>query len=242
VTIALDSTVLITGASQGIGRALSVYFAPRCRQVIGLARNAEGLQETGKLVAASVGVFEVHRCDLSVVDDLERLVERLHETKIPVDIVINNAADVTSQPLADTSLTEIDSIIRTNVTGPLQLARLLIPGMLERGGGAIVNISSLAGYKPNPTQTVYSVSKSAVNGMSDALRAEFSGRGIHVLNVPLASVAIEGPASAGEIPMKALAEALVRALERRQNELFFSRVTKWLMRLYKAYPPLMNLR
>jgi hypothetical protein len=78
--------------------------------------------------------------------------------------------------------------------------------------------------------------------MSDALRAEFSGRGIHVLNVPLASVAIEGPASAGEIPMKALAEALVRALERRQNELFFSRVTKWLMRLYKAYPPLMNLR
>jgi short-subunit dehydrogenase len=114
--------------------------------------------------------------------------------------------------------------------------------MLERGGGAIVNISSLAGYKPNPAQTVYSVSKSAVNGMSDALRAEFGGQGIHVLNVALASVAIEGPASAGEIPMKALAEALVRALERRQDELFFSRVTKWLMRLYKAYPPLMNLR
>ncbi len=242
MTIAPDSTVLITGASQGIGRALSVCFAPRCRQVIGLARNAEGLQETGKLVAASGGVFEVHRCDLSVADDLERFTERLHETKTPVDIVINNAADVTSRPLADTSLTEIDSIIRTNVTGPLQLARLLIPGMLERGGGAIVNISSLAGYKPNPTQTVYSVSKSAVNGMSDALRAEFGGQGIHVLNVALASVAIEGPANAGEVPVEAVAEAIERALERRQNELFFSRVTKWLMRLYKAYPPLMNLR
>ena len=156
--------------------------------------------------------------------------------------MINNAADVTSQPLADTSLTEIDSIIRTNVTGALLLARLLIPGMLERGGGAIVNIFSLAGYKPNPTETVYSVSKSAVNRMSDALRAEFGAQGIHVLNVALASVAIEGPANAGKVPIEAGAEAIERALERRQDELFFSRVTKWLMRLYKAYPPLMNLR
>lgn len=236
-----DSTLLITGASQGIGRALSVYFAPRCRQVIGLARSGEGLEETGKLVASAKGLFEGYPCDLSAPEDIENFARQLNEGEISVDIVINNAADVTSRPLADTTLAEIDSIIRTNVTGPLQLARLLLPGMVERGGGALVNISSLAGYKPNPAQTVYSVSKSAVNGMSDALRAEFRGQGIHVLNVALASVALEGPPKVGQVPMNVFAQALERALLRRQEELFLSNASKWLMRLYKAYPPLMKL-
>ena len=235
------STVLITGASQGIGRALSVYFAPRCRKVVGLARNTAGLNETKSLVNRAGGDFEGHQCDLSVPEDIARFAQTVIEKELLIDIVINNAADVTSRPLTDTTLAEIDSIIRTNVTGPLQLARFLIPEMIERGGGSVANISSLAGYKPNPAQTVYSISKSAVNGMSDALRAEYGGDGIHVLNVALASVAVEEPQKPGQIPVEVFARALERALVRKQDELFLSTATKWLMRLYKVFPPLMKL-
>jgi short-subunit dehydrogenase len=113
--------------------------------------------------------------------------------------------------------------------------------MIERGGGAIVNISSLAGYKPNPSQTVYSATKSAVNGISDALRAEFRGTPVSVINVALSSVNLSDTPQRGKVPADVLAEKLMKAIERGQPELYLSPITKWLMRLYKFYPPLANI-
>ena len=88
----------------------------------------------------------------------------------------------------------------------------------------------------------YGISKAAVNGISDALRVELSARGIHVMNVALASVGVEGPPGPGQVPVARFAAQLERAMHKRQDELYLSPITKWLMRLYRLYPPLARIR
>ncbi|MCX5771880.1 MAG: SDR family NAD(P)-dependent oxidoreductase [Candidatus Hydrogenedentes bacterium] len=237
------ATILITGASQGVGRRLAVYFGRHIEgvDILVAARNEANLRESARLVAEAGAKCSFYGCDLRESASIEKLVETIRRDGKRVNVLINNAADVTSKPLMGTSLDEIDSLVRTNVTGPLQLCRLVAPMMIERGGGAIVNISSLAGYKPNPGQTVYSATKSAVNGISDALRAEFRGTPVSVINVALSSINLSGEPRRGQVPADVFAAKLIRAIERGQPELYLSPLTKWLMRLYKFYPPLANI-
>ena len=238
-----DTTILITGASQGIGRHLAVHFSRKCAGLVLMARNQANIEETARLVRGAGGCpCDWHVSDLSDADSLVRLVEDIKAGGKKVHLLINNAADVTSLPLMDSSLDQIDGLIRTNVTGCLQLCRLIAPMMLEAGGGMIVNTSSLAGYKPNPAQTVYSVSKAAVNAISDAVRAELGPKGIRVMNLAVPGVATNGTPKPGQMTMEAFAARLEKAIARDETELFFSPVTKWLMRLYKFCPALARLR
>ena len=233
-----DCTMLITGASRGLGRTLSVHFAGRGAKVVLAARSEEGLRETADLVREHGVACTHYVCDLADCASLERLAADLADAGDAVDVLVNNGADVTSRPLLDTSLEEIERLVRTNMTGMLQLTRLLAPGMLERGRGMIVNISSLAGYKPNPSQTVYSASKAGVNGISLALRAEFRNTPIHVINVALSSVG-DAP---GQVPRAQYAQRLERAIAREEHELYLSPASKWLMRVYQLWPALARMR
>ncbi len=237
-----DKTVLITGASQGIGQYLCVHFARKGARMIGVARSESGLRKTAGLVSDAGGRFDWHIADLSDAASLKALATALQEDDAGVDVLIHNAADVTSKSFEDTSLDEMDRLVATNVTGPLQLTKLLLPLMADRGDPSIVTISSLAGYKPNPAQTVYSVTKWAVNGLAHALRAELGPRGFHVLNVALSSVGTKDATEPGQVPVADFAQALERAIERREDELFLSGASKWLMRLYQLYPPLAKVR
>ena len=157
-----DKTILLTGASRGIGRKLAVHFAPQCGELILIARNSEKLKETSALVEKAGGNCRSYPVDLSRVDSIQALKDYLGNT--PLDVLINNAADVTSKPLSETTLEETQRLIQTNVIGVLQLVQLLLPNL--NSPATNVNVSSLAGYKPNPSQTVYSISKKAVNGIS----------------------------------------------------------------------------
>lgn len=233
-----EKTVLITGASQGIGQYLCIYLARKCTKVIGVARSEQGLRATAAQAKDTGGNFEWHIADLTDSTSLEHLAEHLRAHETPIDILIHNAADVTSKPFEDTSLAEVDKLVQTNFTGPLQLTKLLLPLMEGRSEPMIVTFSSLAGYKPNPTQTVYSATKWAVNGMATALRAELAPKGFHVLNVALSSVGTQDDTQPGQVPVARFAHLLERALERKQDELFLSAASKWLMRLYQFYPPL----
>lgn len=228
--------VLITGASQGIGRAIAVHVARGGAEVWLAARNETGLTETVARILDAGGTAHSVPCDLRN----PHSVQDLARAAAPVDLLIHNAADVTSKPLQETTLDEIESLIRTNVIGPLQLTRLLLPEMQGREGAAIVFVSSLAGYKPNPSQMVYSISKRAVNGMADAVRAEVRGSGMHVLNVALGSVAVGGAPVRGQVTVEQFLKRLDRALDQRVPELYMSPVSKWLMRLYAAVPRLMR--
>ena len=232
--------VLITGASRGIGRAFALHFAPRCAMTYLVARDEVRLSETAALVEKAGGACVSIVGDLRDSDSLRRVAERVGEPG--VSVLINNAADVTSKPFRQTSLAEIDSLLRTNLIGPLQLSRLLVPKMIEQGRGAIVNVSSLAGYKANPAQTVYSISKSAVNAMSEALRKELGASGIRVITLALPSVALEGESARGQVPVARVCASLERAIERGEREVFFSLASQCLMRLYRAFPALSDVR
>ncbi len=221
-------TILITGATGTVGSGLAPYFASRGHQVILTARDCTRLDE----LSASLNTAPAYTADLSDTDSLKYLVTQLHTDGHTIDILINNAADVTSKPFLETSLAEIDCIVRTNITGTLQLSRLIGADMAARGRGTIVNISSLAGYKPNPTQTVYSIAKGALNATSEALRAELGPRGVHIVNVALMSVGT-GPM---KVPVETVAQRIERAIANREPEIFFYRSSKWLMRLYAAFP------
>ena len=233
-----DARILITGGSQGIGRHLAVHFATRSAKVTIAARNESGLKETQSLVAEGGGVCDYAVLDLSDAASVEALADTMTRDGAGVDILINNAADVTSKPLLETSPSEIAHTIESNLTGPLHLTRRLLPGMIERGRGMIINVSSLAGYKPNPSQTVYSISKYAVNGMSEALRNELRGTGVEVMNVALGSIALAGSGETSGVPVAEFAQRLERAILAGTPELFLSPVSKWLMRVYHFCPPL----
>ncbi len=237
-----DKTVLITGASQGIGQYLCEHFAQKCARVIGVARSEIGLRETAGLVSDASGRFDWYTADLSDVASLKALATTLKDFNVGIDVLIHNAADVTSKSFEDTSLDEMDRLVNTNVTGPLQLTKLLLPLMADRTNPSIVTISSLAGYKPNPAQTVYSVTKWAMNGLAQALRADLGPKGFHVLNVALSSVGTTQATAPGQVPVADFAQALERAIERHEDELFSSGASKWLMRLYQLYPPLARVK
>ncbi|MDZ4858600.1 MAG: SDR family NAD(P)-dependent oxidoreductase [Candidatus Hydrogenedentes bacterium] len=228
----MSSCVLITGATGLVGRGLATHFAGRGYRVALTARDSGRLES----LAAEIGAAAWQSSDLADAASLKRLVEHLDAASASPDVLINNAADVTSKPLLDTALDEIDHLLRVNVIGALQLTRLIAPSMISRGNGTIVNISSLAGFKPNRAQTVYSVSKSAVNAMSEALRAELGPRGIHCVNVALMGVG-DGP---GRVSMDVVARRIARAINDREPDVFFYWRTKWLMRLYGALPALMR--
>lgn len=235
-------TMLITGASQGIGRYCAKYFAQRGVEVVLTARREHVLREVGDEIVASGGRCSAFPLDLADARSIARLADTLCNQGKAIDILFNNAADLTSKPLLESSFDEIESLIRTNVTGILQLCRAVVPFMTAKRSGAIINMSSLAGYKCNPAQTAYSVSKRTVNGISDALRAELTPFGIAVMNVAVPSVRVDAPQHGGQIPVSVFAERLAAAIERDETELFFSPVTKWLMRLYAFYPVLGRLR
>lgn len=230
-------TILITGASQGLGRHLCRWFAARGAYIIAAARTQTALESLVAEIAAAGGSAEFHVADLRDAASLRTMVDDVVARR-HIDILINNAADVLSKPLLETSLEEIDAQVRANVTGCIQLIRLVAPHMIAAGGGTVVNVSSLAGYKPNPTQTVYSATKTAVNGISAAVDAELRGKGIHVVNVALSSVG-DAP---HQVSPDAYARALERAIARRESELFLSPVTRALMRVYAAVPALRRLR
>lgn len=227
-------TILLTGATGVVGGGLAASFAARGARLLLTGRREEALEALTQRIRTEGGACDSCVSDLRDVESLKRLAEFANGGGRHVDILINNAADTMSKPFIESSLEEIAVSIETNLTGTLQLTRLLVPGMAARGSGAIVNISSLAGYKPNPAQTVYSIAKGGINAMSEALLSELRRRGILVVNVALMGVGT-GPM---RIPVETVARRVERALDRNEPEVFFYRSTQWLMRLYGLLPEL----
>jgi short-subunit dehydrogenase len=236
------STVLITGAGGAIGRHLVAHYAQRGATVVLTGRDKGRLEASAAKAASNGGAVHIWPADLCDEAALNGLVEFIAGESGQVDLLIHNAADVTSKSFADSSTDEIASLIRTNVTGPLQLTRLALP-LIEKGAGkTVVFVSSLAGYKANPQQTVYSISKAAVNGASDALRTELSAKGIHCLTLALSSINTGGDARPGQVPVAQALQRLDKAIDGKEDEVFLSALSKYLMRLYAAFPVLKRAR
>ena len=175
-------SALITGASAGIGREFARQLATRARTLVLLARREQRLNELRDELRNRNAHLNVHArvvdlCDKGQIDDLIAWLER---DKINIDFLINNAglgdygSFATSDPQRD------DRILEVNIVAPTLLTRRLLPQMIARKRGAILNVSSSAGFLPIPGMAVYAASKAYVNSFSEALRAELRGTGLTV--------------------------------------------------------------
>lgn len=174
-----DKTVLITGASSGIGEALARALAAEGARLILTARSKDKLEALSReLAPADVTAIPADLCELSAIEKLCAEARRLFPA---LDILINNAGAALNAPSDDCPPELAQRVFALNFFAPVELVRQLSPSIPE--GGAVVNISSLAGKVPLPGVSLYCASKYALNAYSDGLRMELRRRGIHVLSV-----------------------------------------------------------
>jgi short-subunit dehydrogenase len=177
------SRILITGASQGIGKALAEAAAARGARVIGCARKIDLLLDLAQQIRARGGVIEIVHADVTNREDRQRLVEVAQRAFGGLDILINNAGIGATGHFADAGAERLRQIMEVNFFGLTETTRAFLP-MLKKGiKPAIVNISSIAGKRAIPARSEYSASKFAVQGFSEALRAELAKDGVDVLVV-----------------------------------------------------------
>jgi short-subunit dehydrogenase len=174
--------VVVTGGSRGMGAALGGAFAAAGATVTLVARTEDDL----KRIAADTGSRYV------VADLLEPagLIERIEATA-PVDILVNNAGVASPAELVDLPPGVLSSLYRLNALAPAELARQVLPGMLRRGSGRLVFISSLSAQVALPGLTAYSATKAAVSQLAEGLRRDLARTGVGVTNVELGPVATD---------------------------------------------------
>jgi len=165
------STVLLTGATGGIGQAIAGALDERGARLLLTARRAEQLEQ---VAAALGGRPEVLPADLTY--DAAALAEQAGA----VDILVANAALPASGPIDDFSAEEIDRALDVNLRAPVQLTRALLPGMVERGAGHIVFVSSLSGKVASVGSSLYSATKFGLRGFASGLREDLHASGVGV--------------------------------------------------------------
>lgn len=176
-----DKVAIVTGGSEGIGRAVAIAFAQAGAKVVVNSRTEEEINEVvkeiGSLGGEAIGVVG----DVGIADDVEHIVAKALDTYGALHFACNNAGingDVAR--LADGSEQNFDSVLQTNVKGVWLSMKYEIPAILKAGGGSIVNIASISGITGIPGFSVYSASKHAVIGMSKSAALDYGEKGIRI--------------------------------------------------------------
>lgn len=165
--------ILVTGASSGIGEATALYFGERGYRTVLAARRQERLQELEEKIEAKGGEALSVTTDLTKLEDIQALTDKILETYGQVDILFNNAGFGRTKWLEEMDPErDIDAQIYVNLNGVIQMTRAILPHMIERRSGSIINMCSLGGFVATPTYTVYAATKFGVRGFTEALRRE----------------------------------------------------------------------
>jgi uncharacterized protein len=173
------TTAILTGASRGIGTYIAKTLAARGVNLVLAARNADKLEETRRACeAAGVRAIAV-ATDVTSMDDLRALVAAAEREFGTIDILVNNAGIEITRSVNDLSVEQVDDVIRTNLSAPIWLTKLVLPAMLARRRGAIVNVSSLSGKSATPYNAIYSATKHGLNGFTSSLAIELDGTGVN---------------------------------------------------------------
>jgi 3-hydroxy acid dehydrogenase/malonic semialdehyde reductase len=176
-----QQTVFVTGASAGFGAAIARRFAAESARVIAVARSADKLEKlAGELGDAVLPVT----LDVSDPEAVKSTIDGLPKDWKEVDVLVNNAGLAKGlEPAHKADLQDWDEMIATNVRGLAHVTRALLPGMVERGRGHVVNLGSIAGTYPYPGGNVYGATKAFVHQFSLNLRSDLHGTGVRVTNI-----------------------------------------------------------
>jgi short-subunit dehydrogenase len=241
-----NQIVLITGASSGIGRCLAIDFAKAGAVVIGCGRSRDRLdsmlEEIRPVSRSSMAI----PCDVGTREHVQSMVTKVLEEFGNIDILINNAGIGMRKPFVETSLETVEEIMRTNYLGMIYCIHAVLPSMMVRRSGHIVNVSSIAGIAGFLNIGAYCASKFAINGFSESLYYELKPYGIHV------SVICPGPvrtgfnrAFAGKPPQSPrwlmvepefISRAVLRAIEAKRFQVVPPRYLAFLCWIKQALP------
>lgn len=177
----LPMNILVTGATSGFGAAIARRFIKEGHSVIATGRRSERLAA----LAAECGE-RLHTLVLDVRDReaVADAISRLPQDFAAIDVLVNNAGLALGlKPAHETDLADWEQMVDTNIKGLMYVTRAVIPGMVERGAGHVINIGSVAGEWPYPGGNVYGGTKAFVRQFSLNLRADLVGRGVRVSNI-----------------------------------------------------------
>lgn len=243
------ATILITGASAGIGREMARLLSLEAKALIIVARRKERLDE----LATELRELNPHlqvlaiSCDLNELSSLDQLLAQIDETIGPVDILINNAGMGDASFFEQSSWTKLSQMFQTNMIAPAYLAHKLLPSMLKRNVGGILNVSSLAGHFNFPGLTSYNGSKFFLTGFTEGLRIEAAGSRVIIsqlcpgpVKTEFAHIAAENikarTPSWMEISAQQCAEEALRGFSKGRAVIIPGWPIRWLVSLYKIFP------
>ena len=172
------TTALVTGASSGIGLAFAQRLASKGHDLVVVARSVDKLDELASSLAVDV---EVLGADLADDAGMAKVEQRLRSTERPVDLLVNNAGFGTTGRFAELPIDDEDQEIRLNVLALTRLTGAAVPGMVQRGRGAVLNVASIAAFQPTPGTATYGGTKAYVLSFTQALREELRGTGVTAL-------------------------------------------------------------
>jgi len=174
-------TIFITGATAGFGHAMAVRFAKEGARIVATGRRADRLSSLKKTLGDKVHTLTL---DVRDYDAVEKAIKKLPPAFKNIDVLVNNAGLALGMAKApDALLADWEQMVDTNIKGVMYCTHLLLPGMVRRGSGHIVNIGSVAGTYPYPCGNVYGATKAFIKQFSHNLRADLLGKNIRVTNI-----------------------------------------------------------
>ena len=174
------NTAVVTGASQGLGKAIALALAAAGAKVACVARSADKLKDTVSAIAAAGGQAEAFPCDVKESAPVDALIDGIAEKWGKIDILVNNAGVTRDGLLPRMSDADWDDVINTNLRGSFLFARACSRHMMRARYGRVINISSVSGLMGNAGQTNYSASKAGIIGFTRSMSRELAGRKVTI--------------------------------------------------------------
>jgi len=253
--LGLGRTALVTGASRGIGPLIAAQLAREGGHVVLTGRSARDLEAVASDLYAAGADVSFIPADLTAPRATTALVETIEHQRGGIDLLVNNAG---GDPLREFHAMTVDENLRTlrlNLIAPVALSHEVLPGMLGRGRGHIVNISAMAGRASFPYTEVYAAAKDGLIGFTRVLRADYHGRGVSATVLILGAIRGAGQgqrildesgmkASAFMSPAESVARAVVRAVKKDRAELVImpgpGRLVRAIMDYFPSLGPAAN--